>query len=358
MKGKSVAVRLWEKRKEKSVSGFFLRLFLRPLSLLFCLLVRVRRFFYRNRIFKSQKPELKVISIGNITVGGAGKTPLTLLICEKLMGKGKLAVVSRGYGSKSEKTKKPHRISFGEGVVLPPDFTGDEPYLIGERYPEVLSIVCASKKRGAYFAKEEGADIVLVDDGFQHLPLKRDLDCVIVPPELESSCLPLGSLREPLSALKSADLLIVSPCRSETSFLESKKELSKWSSAPVVGADLLPCGPFTVTGEIQVKKGATCLAFCAIAKPERFFSTLTQMGFEVGEKVVKEDHAPFTHSDIRHLEQKRIELGLRYLLCTEKDWVKIPPRCLELFPIAYIRVDLKIYFGEEVLEEKLYQIIS
>ena len=202
-------------KKEKDSRTGSLGYFLFALSLLYGSIVRTREFFYQKKIFKSRKLPCKVISVGNLTVGGTGKTPMTIHLARRLSCQGyKTAVISRGYGGRSEKSAA--IVSDGHQILLQSDEAGDEPFMIARNLKHIPVIVGQNRVKAGWLAIEKFApDVIVLDDAFQHLKLVRDIDLVLLDyhrPYGNKHLLPRGTLREPISALARADAFILTRC--------------------------------------------------------------------------------------------------------------------------------------------------
>ncbi|MGE3954380.1 MAG: tetraacyldisaccharide 4'-kinase [Parachlamydiales bacterium] len=242
--------------------------------------VALRNWAYDAHLLKTHPSPLPTISVGNILIGGSGKTPLVRYIAQHLPGK--VAILTRGYRSRAEKRRRPT-------LVRPTDSweeVGDEPLMLARSLPNALVIVCADRVRGAAFAKELGAERLILDDGFQHRRLSRDLDLVCAPPPEARYLFPRGPLREPRSSLKRADQVV---------------ELTL--TASVAGQEI---------------RGKRVALYCGIARPERFFNTVRDLGAEIVATLSLPDHTAPTLKQIQTLRNTAPDL----LLCTEKDWVK------------------------------------
>lgn len=183
--------------------------FLLPFSIIYRELIRLRAVLYRWRVFSSYKAPVPVISVGNLAVGGTGKTPVVDYLLKFCLAKGRrVAVVSRGYGGR--KHSGVQIVSGGNGPLLEPEQCGDEPYLLARRNPQALVLVSPKRAQAIQQAVESlGAEVVLLDDGFQHLAVQRDVDIVLLDaqrPFGNGHQLPAGLLREPISALGRGDL--------------------------------------------------------------------------------------------------------------------------------------------------------
>ncbi len=262
--------------------------------------IGLRNCLYDRKIFKTHTSPLPTISVGNLLVGGSGKTPLVRYLAQKLPGK--IAILTRGYRSKAEKRRMP--------TLVTPDHTweevGDEPLMLAKSLPDALVIVCADRVRGANYAKELGAERLLLDDGFQHRRLSRDTDIVCLPSVSTPALLPRGPLREPLSALKRADLAVAID-----------------SSPPVTGLPLVhfasQASVYGGDGSPLNINGKRVALYCGIARPERFSTTVEGLGATVVEAVHLADHAIPTQGQLDILHRAGADL----ILCTEKDWVKL-----------------------------------
>lgn len=302
------------------------------LSLLYQMGVRMRHWAYQYRLAVPKKVSAVVVSVGNIVAGGSGKTPLVHLLAEELAEKNKVAILSRGYRSRAEHQKQPQRVTSSALA----EEVGDEPLWLARKLPQVQVWVGKDRVASAQMAIAHGAEIVILDDGFQHLRLHRDFEVVTISGEAPYSngyFLPRGYLRDLPERLSGASVLAV--MGSERLSLPAKQVLFSRKQ------------PLSLQG----KKVAL---FCAIANPERFLKTVQEAGAHVTVSYYKPDHDAFAPQELEDLAQKsKADL----LVCTEKDHVKLAhePRSIPILPIP---LELSITQGEGIWQELLSKIQS
>ncbi len=330
----------------------WLRPVLVPLAFLYSGTAALHRGLYRLGILKSVNLPRPVVSVGNLTAGGGGKTPIVMWLAEKLIASGvRVAVLTRGYG----------RVHDGLRIVEPEDgweIVGDEPALMVSKIKGVTVAVSNDRFAAGTRVLENGeVDLFLLDDGFQHYALKRDLNIVVVDGHRRfgnGRLMPAGILREPVSRLQNADLIVVTKARREDP--EFKRYLSEHSTAPVFWADYRPEGLSPViscegVSKEEVPEG-TFVAFCGIAGPEGFHDTLARAGIEVAELLVFPDHHPFSASDVDRIvktAERRQAVGL---VTTEKDAIRWPRGNLSL-PVYSLSIQPVIEGEEDILERIL-----
>lgn len=289
---------------------------------------------YSKGYMKRIKLPIPVVSVGNITCGGTGKTPMAIDITRRLIAAGyKVAVLSRGYARKSK--QKVTVVSNGKGDFALCEDAGDEPLLIAMSVPEAVVIVGSSRAETAALAIEQyNADVIVLDDGFQHIRLERDLDIVLVDynddPE-NDMLLPAGRLREPLSALNRARVVIITkvPAQPDQERLEKLRATIRKHTdrAEIAEARFVPKGLRTNSGAAPLEqlKGQRVVAFCGVARPEGFASTLNQLGCTVVHLKSFSDHHWYTPDELKMLEKLMRESNASAVVTTEKDMVKIAP---------------------------------
>jgi tetraacyldisaccharide 4'-kinase len=261
-----------------------------PLSWFYAAGVAVRNKLYDWKILKAHPTDVPVISVGNVAVGGTGKTPLVLWLARELSQGRRVAVVSRGYRGEVEVEKKPVVVSRGEGPLHSWTHVGDEPYLLASELPGVIVIAGPDRVAGVTLARELGAEVVILDDGMQHRRLARDVEIVVDDGE-PGHLFPRGRLREPKSGLKRADLVVTPDYRA------------------ICEVDL---------------KGKRVGLFCAIARPERFCETVRDLGAEVVIEQALPDHQPIDVEALTRFALRAKAVGASSLVCTTKDWIKLP----------------------------------
>lgn len=302
-----------------------------PMSWLYGLAVTLRNAAYDTGLFSASDAGVPVISIGNITAGGTGKTPVTADAAHTLLAAGiPAAVVSRGYGRRTAGTVV---VSDGRNLLATADEGGDEPVLLAASVPGLVVIADEDRVRGARLAVERfGVRCVLLDDGFQHRRLKRDLDIVLMNeqrPPFVTALLPAGYRREPLSRFARAQAVMVTKSRSPeaAAALLSRPELSHALhrfTASYEGDGVTDI----VTGErrpLDALRGLPVAALCGIAEPEGFLHALTAAGADVTERTVFADHHRYTEADVRSVRERAERSGARLVMTTEKDAVKLRP---------------------------------
>lgn len=274
----------------------------------------LKNFLYDKNIIKPKKVDAYVISVGNITTGGVGKTPVVAEIAKYLLNKGKVAIVSRGYGG-ALSNKNINVISDGEKVFFDAKLAGDEPYWLAEN-TEAIVITSKNRYEASKFAIEQfGAKYIILDDGFQHRKLYRDLDIVLVDSEKmfgREKLLPAGPLREGFEAFNRIDKLVIVSKNTEHARAEKlTKILEKKMKVPAFVCKTEPDIVYNIkTGEILPVNSAVT-AVSAIGQPEQFYAFLKD--YKIKEKLTFDDHHKYTESD----------LPVGTIVTTEKDAVKM-----------------------------------
>lgn len=311
----------------------------RPFSPFYSLLMKARELAYQKGLLKTYRPSVPVVSVGNLTMGGTGKTPVVQAICRYLQGKKiKPAIVSRGYGGRAK--EEINLVSDGNRVLLSADQSGDEPQLHGELLPGV--IVATGKDRKPvcrYVENEFGCQTIVLDDGFQHLGVKRDIDLVLFSSSIlagNSRVFPGGDLREPVSALNRADAFILTGTN-ETNReraglfgeLLQKRFGNKpvfFSSTEIYGARKAGHHDVISLNELP----SPLFGFCGIAGPERFRESLDELGMTICGFSFFKDHNQYSDSDIQQLTDQAKQSGAAGLITTEKDLIKLDPEKFDL----------------------------
>ena len=316
-----------------------------PPALVYGLLQRLRAARYRSGYAAAKSLPRPVVSIGNITVGGTGKTPVTAYIARLLIDQGlRVAVLSRGYGGTLE--GQTALVSDGTGLMLSAEECGDEPYLLASTVPGLAVVIGADRYRAGCLALERlKPDVFLLDDGFQHLQLHRDLNILLLDydrPFGNGWTLPAGLLREPLPALQRADLIIETRC-------PHGAQAKPVSNIPVITArhDLADAVPLSGGAPIPLSDlcNRRAVACAAIADPEYFFNALRSHGIELVSTVAFADHAGYSGRQISSLADALRVSGAPILLTTEKDGVKLHDLPEDLARKVYL-VRLKLAVSE------------
>ena len=340
-------------------------LLLWPFSLLYWLSVEMRVFTYRTGLVRSHKAAVPVISIGNIVAGGTGKTPMAIYVVQILIGQGfRTAVLSRGYRRKS-KTKNQRSkslvVSDGISILCQADEAGDEPFLMASRLlgteekPGAMVIVGQDRVAGAEKAVEMRAQVIVLDDGFQHLRLKRDLDILLLDgqrPYDNGWLLPAGMLREPVRALRRADAIVLTRCinlNSEFRIQNSAAAMFKTrhkTGQPYRFAD-------RSTPDMEALKSFRIILFSGIARPGSFEQSVRQAGLSFAEHTKYPDHQHYNRDHLKQIAKKAERCDC--LLTTEKDAVKLPPGADLGKPLFVLPVEID--FLDEPQKQKFDNIV-
>jgi tetraacyldisaccharide 4'-kinase len=302
-----------------------------PIARIYGLGVTLRNGLYERGALKQKRLAGPVISIGNLSVGGSGKTPFVLLLGELLKNRGmKFDVLSRGYGRQSR----------GLAVVDPGgsarDF-GDEPLLIARRLG-VSVIVGEDRHQAGVLAESKfGPQLHLLDDGFQHRALKRDFDIVLVTPEdARDQLLPAGRLREPLASLTRADVVVLTSGASREAFPVKGKLV--WRVRRGIVPKNVPSRP---------------VVFCGIARPQSFVLQLRTAGIEPAAEAFYSDHHAYSERDIRDLLALREKSEADGFVTTEKDAINLGGRLTVLDPLAVIPVTMELVDAANAVDTML-----
>ncbi len=334
-----------EKSMRARDPGVFAAAILYPLSVLYGLVVRARIFFYATGIFTTKKLPCPVISVGNITVGGTGKTPVAVFIAGLLSARGKkAAILSRGYGGSA---KGPAVVSDGEKILLDPAEAGDEPRLMAERLKGVPVVVGADRFKAGLFAVERFApDAIILDDGFQHIALHRDVNILLVDSQDgfgNGRLLPAGVLREPASSAGRADMVMV-----------KGKGITP---LPALAVDNKKTPAFNFTYEpqclVELKndkknpldliRGKNVVAVSGIAMPESFAATLRRLDARITKNLIYPDHHDYTEKDLQDIASACPPDGI--VVTTEKDGVKLKRFAARGFPLYALSVVVSLEDG-------------
>lgn len=313
----------------------------------------VRMLAYNSGLAKQQRFGVQVISVGNITVGGTGKTPVTIDLAQRLVAAGKkVAVLSRGYKRLSKEAVV--MVSNGDGLLVSSSEAGDEPYMIAQAVPRAVVIVGARRIDTAAIAVERyGCDTIILDDAFQHFAMARDLDVVLLDynDDLDNDhLLPAGRLREPLTGLARADWLVITkvPEHADQQQLQKLRALAtRYAPHAQISSCRMAPGVVTPFGVPDVTLGAATLrntpvfAFCGIARPEAFLNQLRQMGARVVGHKAFPDHHWYCHQDIAAITREYKNAQAEMVVTTEKDSVKLLPALVKDLPLSVLNQRLE-----------------
>ena len=301
------------------------------LAILYGWVIKTRIFFYQKGIYRTHSLSCKVISVGNITMGGTGKTPFVILLAGMIRDKGyRTAVLSRGY--KGEYAGPYGVVSDGENTLLDAVQAGDEPHLLAQKLRGVPIVV--GKERwvsGRFVLEQFKPQVIILDDGFQHLALKRDLDILLLDsrhPFGNGRLFPRGELREPLSQMGRADALILTKAEEGDNINNVRKRLMiSAKKIPLFQVRYEP-REVRVWGEekgqaCSILKGRRVLAFAGLAQPSSFQRTLSGLGAEILKFEVFPDHHPYSAGNLDRLSREALRAGAEAMITTEKDMARI-----------------------------------
>ena len=340
---------------------------LHMISLLYGFGQKLRTFGYRQRLLPSRQLPCKVICIGNLTLGGTGKTPMTMHVAREIKRLGyNIAIVSRGYRGGAEGCGG--IVSDGQSIHMGPEQAGDEPFMMACSLSDIPVIVGKNRYAAGMLAVTEfQSDVIVLDDGLQHLRLKRDIDLVLldrVQPFGNSHLLPRGTLREPISSLERGSACILTRCRTgrkDTAtaliellkkFLPQHRIFTSFHAAEFYAVK--SGGPIPNTGAINqnsrlVELGSLIeepiLGFSGIARNADFRNTVLDHGLNAKGFLEFPDHHRYTTDDLNYIQAKSEDADARYLITTEKDLVRLSPR--NPFPLELIVVGVKVSFGDQ-----------
>lgn len=339
------------------------------LSFLFSWVVQLRWHLYRQRILRNRPLGCLVVVVGNLTVGGTGKTPVVEKFARTLQERGrKIAILSRGYKGKKEPLPKklwrklthgeeapPKVVSDGERVLLDSEAAGDEPYMLARNLPGVVVLCDKNRvKAGSFAIRRYGCDTLILDDGFQYLPLKGRLNLLLVDktnPFGNRCLLPRGILREPIKHLVRANYVFLTKSDGK-----EDGELVKLIREHNPEAEIIECAHrpqfLEPVGEgerlpLERLKGARVAAFSGIASPESFENMLRAFGAEVRYNRRFLDHHRFTRTEIETLYAVAGDRELDMIVTTEKDAVRLYGDISAPVPIYYLRLEIEILSGVE-----------
>ncbi|PWT79501.1 MAG: tetraacyldisaccharide 4'-kinase [Acidobacteria bacterium] len=353
------------------IRASILRGVLYALSFVYDRLVQLRLYLYRKRVFRERALGCLVISIGNLTVGGTGKTPIVEKFARALQAGGRrVAILSRGYKSVPHKRNwlswlrrdadPPRVVSDGKSLLLDSRTAGDEPYMLGHNLKDVIVLVDKNRvKSGRYAIDKWEVDTLLLDDGFQYLHLKHRLDMVLVDrqaPFGNEFLLPRGTLREAPRNLRRASYIFITKNTGEANFALMKRIRRYNRTAEVIECAHKPLYLQNVfTGErvsLEQLRGAFIGSISAIAAPESFEGALEKLGAHVDLAKRYIDHHYYSEAELISFIKRCIRRDLEMIVTTEKDSVRMPrlPEAEMKVPIYFLRVEIEVLSGHESWE--------
>jgi tetraacyldisaccharide 4'-kinase len=366
-----------EERRGKAAG--LARTLLLLLSKVFLVGVKLRRFLYDVRLLRDSTLGVQVIAVGNITVGGTGKTPVVEKFARELQNQGRtVAILSRGYRSKPpplakrlldrlllrSDTTPPRVVSDGKSLLLDSETAGDEPYMLASNLKDVVVLVDKDRvKSGRYAIEKFGCDTLLLDDGFQYWKLAgRRRDIVLIDcqaPFGNEFLLPRGTLREPGSHLSRASTIFITKSDGNTAKLRAR--IARHNA----GAGIIECVHHPLyledlfTGErieLETLKGRKIAALSGIAQPESFENSLIKLGAELVYSKRFADHHRFTQQEVLNVVNRGKKRQAGVIITTQKDAVRFPKIDRRDLPIYFMRVEIKIVTGAKDFHDCVRQI--
>lgn len=318
-----------------------MNIFLRTTQSFYHFFVQIRNYMYNHGLFRICEVSVPVVSVGNITFGGTGKTPTVIWMARQIRDKGfKVVVISRGYKRRSIFTCV---VSDTDKVRISRWRAGDEPYLMAHKLKGVPIIVSRKRINGAIKAvKKFKPDIILLDDGFQHRKMKRNIDIVLIdnPDIIHNNTL----LREPLKNLRRADVVMFTKYDQFENAEEAHKQMVDRLSCPVFHSGYKLNGLYNDSKELppSALQKKTVWLVAGIGNPEYFKHTVEQAGSHVSRTFFYHDHAHYSRWRIRSIIRKFEGSSANYLITTEKDWHKLKKWIPKDCPFYYLDIDVDI----------------
>lgn len=326
------------------------------LSALYKAVTKTRLVAYNRGLLPVTKLPAPVISIGNLTTGGTGKTPLVEWVCRTLAHKRKVCILTRGYGRTNPGSRV--IVSDGSNVLTSAAEAGDEPLLLAQNLKGLAAVISDPNRiaAGKWAIENLGAEVFVLDDGFQHLALARDLNILTVDatnPWGGGKLLPAGRLREPRSALSRADCVIVTRADQSDKLVSLHAEIQRlMGSGPVVTSEMVVKGITRMNSErvdelLSLPQPAA--AFCAIGNPESFFELLREGGVDPIFTRIFRDHHQYKTADLDLFVQESKKAGALSIITTAKDAVKLQPSQFEL-PCYVLNIEISIDEGDRIIQ--------
>ncbi|MBK8094306.1 MAG: tetraacyldisaccharide 4'-kinase [Verrucomicrobiaceae bacterium] len=370
----------------RGIRATLLRIVFRGLSVIYSSAVSLRLRLYRERYIHDHHLGVPVVSVGNLTVGGTGKTPVVELLAKSLRDRGRrVCILSRGYKSKRQKktslilrighrlglaekpaAKPPRIVSDGENVLLDSHTAGDEPYMLARNCPGVPVVVDKNRvKAGAHAIKHLGADVLLLDDGLQYLKLKHRHDIVLIdktaPFGSNGGMLPYGTLREPPRSLRRASYIFITKSDGDSDDLIT--QIRRYNRA----AEIIECRHRALhfenihTGEklpLDGLSGKSVGALSGIAVPQSFENGLRRLGARIEHTARFADHHRFDEEDLTKFIERCTRRDVQFMVTTEKDFVRFPTAMTPThIPFYFMRVEIEIVKGRDIFD-KLVRLIA
>ncbi len=368
--------------RAKGFRAAMMRFLLRALSGVFRLLVQLRIWQYRSGWRAQHHLGIVVVAIGNITVGGTGKTPVVELMARSIRDRGRrVAILSRGYKSKKLDQpqkwqdpqgkaipfeKMPKVVSTGSSILLDSKFAGDEPYMLARNLDGVAVVVDKNRVKSGHFAVANlECNTLLLDDGMQYLDLAHSMDVVLIDssaPFGTEALLPRGTLREPPKNLHRASYILITKCTGSSNEALITR-IRKYNRT----AAIIECthGPIHLENvftrerqPLEFLKGKWVGAISAIAVPEAFEGSLEKLGARVEIRRRFSDHYRFSRKEVDKFMQRCVERDMQLIVTTEKDAVRFPrPGSIDV-PVYFLRIEVEILKGQEIWDDLIHRICN
>ena len=324
-----------------------------PLSLLYGAVTRTRLSLYRRGTFHTTKLDRPVISVGNITTGGTGKTPLVEWVARTVAAQGKkVCILTRGYGRQD-----PHLqviVSDGYGALASPAEAGDEPYLLATKLTGLAAVISSADRiaAGEEAIKDFGTECFVLDDGFQHLRLARDLNIVTIDatnPWGGGRLLPFGRLREAPEGLSRADCVVITRCDQVESVEDLRGQIARFTGdRPIFNSRMQTARVSSLkNGSDTLTPAASVAAFCAVGNPRSFFEQVRSLGYDVVLERSFHDHHIYSHDEIDSLVRAAKDAAAEALITTAKDAVKLGTISFGL-PCHVLEIEIAIENDQEL----------
>lgn len=370
-------------RAKMSPAARALAAFLRALSVLFERIVRLRFLLYRTRILRDTPLGCKVVVVGNLTVGGTGKTPVVEKMARVMASHGrKVAILSRGYKSKKEPLLRrilrwlnlasrpaPRIVSDGKNVLLGAEIAGDEPYMLARNLVSCGVCVVVDRDRvyaGEYAIRHFGVDVIILDDGMQYLPLRGSINLLLVDktnPFGNGNLLPRGILREPVEHLKRGSYIFLTKSDGNPNPALVERIRKYNPDAEIIECTHQPkrlCAVFSDMPDIELgeMRGRRVATFSGIATPDKFEEFVRRYGARIAYNRRFSDHHRFSEKDLDEVFEGARLAGAEFIVTTEKDMVRLSRDLKPPIPIYYLRLEIEILSDHDSFESAVERICA